>query len=83
MNLNLLAARIAHLEGKKINLSIAQIKEVIACYHEVVYRQHWQDNIFGAKHLLKMLQNGKARLHRRGRNASRRLTSGGGYRRRK
>ena len=37
MNLNQLAVAISTIEGKKINLSIAQIKEVLRCFGDVVF----------------------------------------------
>jgi hypothetical protein len=36
MNQNDLAKKVAHLEGKKINLTIEQVKEVLRCLKEVV-----------------------------------------------
>ena len=37
MNLNELAVAISKIEGKKINLSIAKIKEVLRCFGDVAY----------------------------------------------
>jgi len=37
LNLNQLAVAISKIEGKKINLSIAQIKEVLRCFGDVVF----------------------------------------------
>ena len=37
MNLNQLAVAISKIEGQKINLSIAQIKEVLRCFGDVVF----------------------------------------------
>ena len=38
MNLNQLAVAISKIEGQKINLSIAQIKEVLRCFGDVTFR---------------------------------------------
>jgi len=38
LNLNQLAVAISKVEGKKINLSIAQIKEVLRCFGDVTFR---------------------------------------------
>lgn len=37
MNLNKLAQEISKAEGGKVNLSIAQIKEVLRCFGDVCY----------------------------------------------
>jgi len=37
LNLNQLAVAISKIEGQKINLSIAQIKEVLRCFGDVVF----------------------------------------------
>ena len=37
LNLNQLAVAISKIEGKKINLPIAQIKEVLRCFGDVVF----------------------------------------------
>lgn len=36
MNINQLAERVAELEGKKTQVNIAQIKEVLACLNKVL-----------------------------------------------
>jgi len=38
LNLNQLAVAISKIEGQKINLSIAQIKEVLRCFGDVTFR---------------------------------------------
>jgi len=37
LNLHQLAVAISKIEGKKINLPIAQIKEVLRCFGDVVF----------------------------------------------
>lgn len=38
MNLNQLAKEVTKLEGGKINLSVAQVKEVLRCFGDVAYQ---------------------------------------------
>lgn len=63
MNLNQLAQLISEKEGGTENLSIAQIKEVIACYHEVLADN--LDTVDLMAHLTKMVNNGFKRLKKK------------------
>jgi hypothetical protein len=38
MNLNQLAKEITKIEGGRVNLSIAQVKEVLRCFGDVAYK---------------------------------------------
>ena len=42
MNMNELAKRVSKLEGGKVNLTIAQIKECLACTWEVLYKNSYK-----------------------------------------
>jgi hypothetical protein len=59
MNLNDLAVKIARIEGKKIDLSVAQIKEVLLCLGKVLAKQSTFDQ---ANLISKLIARGAKRL---------------------
>jgi len=58
MNLNTVAKQVCELEGGKVNLSIAQVKEVIKCTFLVLYTK------YGTGELLDALEGTYARHNR-------------------
>jgi hypothetical protein len=59
MNLNELAKAIAEIEGKKIELSVAQIKEVLLCLGKVLAKQR---TVVQADLVKKIIDRGARRL---------------------
>lgn len=59
MDLNKAAVAVTKKEGGKLNLSVAEVKQVIGCYHEVLAEQ---DGVGFVTHMSKMLTNGQKRL---------------------
>lgn len=55
MNLNHIATKVALMEGGKVNLPIAQVKEVMRCYNKVLANDHKPSEI------LKMLERYKGK----------------------
>lgn len=59
MNLNELANKIAKLEGKKVQVNIAQIKEVVKCFGQVLCGL---DEVEGNKLIGKIWMSGRGRI---------------------
>lgn len=57
LNLNEFAGEIAKIEGGHQNLSIAQIKEVMACYHTVLVNYFRKDLMNSEKWIEKIKKN--------------------------